>query len=138
MSIQAELELLKSQGELTPERVIFYARNEKTELHRCFLWDDTEAAHRYRLQQANAILRIHVVVRPTPKKDVRVSVKIEPGGKARIMPDIEPVDRDPFEDISRAWIQDGFLCVETINYPVRIPLSTVDLLTKQTMKTGVA
>ena len=33
-----------------------FARNENSELHKCFEWDDTVAAEKYRLQQAKNIV----------------------------------------------------------------------------------
>lgn len=47
---------------ITPEEVLEKARNEKTELHRCFIWDNNLAAEKYRLQQARQIIQLLVVV----------------------------------------------------------------------------
>lgn len=51
------VELEKIKGDKTPEMVVEAARNSKLELHKCFQWDDTEAAKSYRLEQARYILR---------------------------------------------------------------------------------
>lgn len=59
--VGAELESIK--GVKTPTGVIEMARNAKTELHRCFTWDDSEAAEAYRLEEARAVLRSITVVR---------------------------------------------------------------------------
>lgn len=49
---------ITSIGEkITPEQIVEVARSEDTELHKCFIWDDTIAAHRYRLNQAQMIIR---------------------------------------------------------------------------------
>lgn len=41
---------------ITPQEMIEKARNEKSELHKCFEWNDTVAAEKYRLQQARIVL----------------------------------------------------------------------------------
>ena len=40
----------------TPEQIVAFARNEDTELHKCFTWDDREAAEKWRLQEARLIV----------------------------------------------------------------------------------
>lgn len=40
----------------TPEQIVAFARNEGTELHKCFTWDDREAAEKWRLQEARLIV----------------------------------------------------------------------------------
>ena len=47
---------------ITPEEVLEKARNEKTELNKCFEWNDGIAAEKYRLQQARQIIQLLVVV----------------------------------------------------------------------------
>lgn len=43
-------------GKITPQEVLEKARDENSELHKCFEWDDNIAAEKYRLQQARAII----------------------------------------------------------------------------------
>lgn len=45
----------------TPEEIVEKANNPDSELHKCFEWDDTVAAHKYRLTQAQLIVRSLVV-----------------------------------------------------------------------------
>lgn len=47
---------------ITPEEVLEKARNEKTELNKCFEWNDGIAAEKYRLQQARQVIQLLVVV----------------------------------------------------------------------------
>lgn len=47
---------------ITPEELLEKAKNEKSELHKCFDWDDKVAAHKYRLIQAQTIIRLLVKV----------------------------------------------------------------------------
>ena len=46
---------------VTPEEVLKKAKNKKSELHKCFEWDNDIAAERYRLQQARQIIQLLVV-----------------------------------------------------------------------------
>lgn len=41
----------------TPQEVLEKARNENTELHKCFEWNDAIAGEKYRIQQARTVLR---------------------------------------------------------------------------------
>ena len=47
-------------GALSPSEVVEAARPAASPIHGQFCWDDTEAAHRYRLQQASELLRVTV------------------------------------------------------------------------------
>lgn len=49
--------LKRNGGILTPNAVLDDARDASSPLHDQFEWDDTEAAHQYRLQQARALIR---------------------------------------------------------------------------------
>lgn len=60
-------------GSITPEEVLERARNEKSELHKCFDWDDTSAANKYRLIQAQKVIRMLVTI-PDKKDDPPVRV----------------------------------------------------------------
>ncbi len=44
-------------GKLTPEQVIEAAADESSALHGCFTWDDSEAAAKYRLDEARELIR---------------------------------------------------------------------------------
>lgn len=44
------------------------ARDENTELHKCFEWDDSIAAEKYRLEQAKLVVRM-LVFTPKDKKE---------------------------------------------------------------------
>ena len=58
----AEIAASDPDGALRPEAVVDYARNPKCELHKHFEWDDSEAAHAYRLTQARQIIRVQVTL----------------------------------------------------------------------------
>ena len=65
--IAARLEQIEgiNGGRITPEAVVEDARDPESPLHDLFLWDDTEAAHQYRLSQARGVIR-------SIKVDIRV------------------------------------------------------------------
>lgn len=66
--------------DLTPKAVVDKARDESTELHKCFEWDDHVAAEQYRLVQAREILRFLVEIKESDKKgepqEIRVYFKM--------------------------------------------------------------
>lgn len=60
------LELEALGEEVTPEAIVIRAQDDSSELHKCFTWDDTEAAQKWRIQEARHIMCELVYV---PKKD---------------------------------------------------------------------
>ena len=52
-TVSKEIETIENA---TPQNILEYAKNENTELHKCFDWDDTSAANKWRLQQARQIV----------------------------------------------------------------------------------
>lgn len=53
----------------TPQEVLEKARDENSELHKCFEWNDGIAAEKYRLQQARAIIINLVYVKKTKEEE---------------------------------------------------------------------
>ena len=75
-----ELERIEAKhGQVTPELVLDESREESAPLHKCFEWNDTIAAERYRLSQAGSIIRnlIVVVEGYENKEPVRAYVNIQ-------------------------------------------------------------
>jgi len=62
--IREELKAIaaKHRGLLRPHDVVAFAKNKRTALHKQFTWDDTKAAHEYRLWQAREVISVHVTV----------------------------------------------------------------------------
>lgn len=58
--------------EVTPEQVLEKAKNKRTELHKCFEWDDTVAGEKYRLIQARDVIRHFVIVHKTSDEEKKV------------------------------------------------------------------
>ena len=116
MSVRRELERLRKLrgGMLMPEQVVSAARTKSSPLHNSFDWDDTEAAHRWRLEQARRLLRVfvHIVDDGGKRIESRVFVSLSSdrsgGGGYRALADVlqdselrEILLRDAFEDMGR-------------------------------------
>lgn len=57
------------RNRMTHETVLAEARREESPLHAAFEWSDTQAAERYRIQQANALLgAIHISIKRPPSE----------------------------------------------------------------------
>ena len=52
----------------TPKQIVEVAKNEDTELHKCFDWDNDVAAEKWRLEQARQVVRTLVIKREDPKE----------------------------------------------------------------------
>lgn len=64
----------------TPQAVLEKARDESAELHKCFTWDDSIAAERYRLTEARLVTRqlvIKEVQVPKDRPEVRLFYKTD-------------------------------------------------------------
>ena len=56
----------KHGSTITPAQILSFAKRPTTALHQVFEWDDTAAAHAYRLTQAEQFLRCQFTVLPGP------------------------------------------------------------------------
>ena len=55
--VQRELKKIQTKdGRITAEATVQAARNPKNPLHRAFEWDNTKAAHKWRLEQARTLI----------------------------------------------------------------------------------
>lgn len=64
-------------GILRPEDVVSEARNNQSPLHDYFDWNNTSAAHAYRLEQARRLIRVTVTVLPNTNSTERVWVNLK-------------------------------------------------------------
>lgn len=71
-AVRAALEALERDGRLTPESVVEVARSESHPLHSYFTWDDSVAAHKYRVDQARVLIRTVKVQLIVEERNVRV------------------------------------------------------------------
>lgn len=73
----AELRALhEREGALHPETVVRVASDPESILHNLFCWDDTEAAHQFRLNQARHVISAAVTILPVYNKPVRAFVSL--------------------------------------------------------------
>lgn len=56
-------EILSIGDSATPEQIVDKGRDESTQLHRCFTWDDTVAAEKWRKHEAQLIVHFLVIDR---------------------------------------------------------------------------
>lgn len=56
------ISLNRTDEEFKPQDMVDYAKNPTTELHKCFEWNDEIAADKYRISQAQDVLRNIVIV----------------------------------------------------------------------------
>lgn len=75
---QLELESIRlTHGQiLRAHDVVAFAADPSTELHRRFIWDDTVAAHQFRLWQARQLIRTVVVLEPNMPSETHVYVSL--------------------------------------------------------------
>jgi hypothetical protein len=108
--IEAELELVRAGDSLLrAEAVVEWAREHPdSALHKSFEWDDTKAAHEYRVWQARRIIAIHVVQSDGVRKFVSISVDRKNGGGYRDIREAVKIDelrqamlRDALHDLKR-------------------------------------
>lgn len=69
--------------EITPEQIVEAARDENTELHKCFDWDNEVAADKWRKQQARQIMCFLVIREEKKEPDaypIRVFQRVDNGG----------------------------------------------------------
>jgi hypothetical protein len=63
--------IAETEGVLSPRTVVNVARDEENPLHDYFIWDDTEAAERYRINQASLLIRRVKIDIIKPNKETR-------------------------------------------------------------------
>jgi len=56
-------------GLLRAEDVVEFAKNPKTTLHNAFEWDDKKASYKWRLFQANQLIRVAVTILPRENQE---------------------------------------------------------------------
>ena len=75
----------RNGGQVTPAAVVDAARDPAHPLHPAFVWDDTEAAERYRQHQARVLvnsIRVVVTGGGVERRTAYVSVQVREGGRA--------------------------------------------------------
>lgn len=103
---------LDALPEKTPEAALKFAKNKKTEIHKCATWDDAKAAHLYRLDEMRAVIRSIVILDDAEDREPVIYrayeyVTVENNGELdRVFMPTSEILNDPdlkkqvFEDIS--------------------------------------
>lgn len=109
-AIRKELARLQRDGVIRPVDVVEVARDESSPLHGCFQWDDSEAAHQYRLVQARNLLRVYVNVEDRKSDPVQAFVsltsdRVKPGGGYRVLTDVMNDDAMREQLLQDAFVQ---------------------------------
>jgi hypothetical protein len=78
MTVVEELEQIREAngGMLYPKSVVDFARDENTELHSKFEWDDTIAGENYRIWQARKVIRAVVTIIPHKNEPYEVQTYV--------------------------------------------------------------
>lgn len=64
---------ISSLEQITPKAILDFAKDEKSELHKCFEWDNDLAAEKYRTIQAGNVIRmLYIVPKNADAPPVRV------------------------------------------------------------------
>lgn len=78
-------EIIAIGDSATPEQIVEAATNPDSELHKCFEWNDTEAARKYRIFHARQVV-CHLVIKQeqesenaTPPTEIRLLHKTDNG-----------------------------------------------------------
>lgn len=70
--------IYERDGVIEPETVVLESESPSAPLHSCFEWDNEKAAHKYRITQAQGIIRAIVAVDETEKSpETRAFVSVE-------------------------------------------------------------
>jgi hypothetical protein len=96
-----------NEGELTPEAVLESARSEKSPLHSHFTWDDTEAAEKLRLIEAQLLIRMVRVKVEMPGREQPVAV--------RAFVNVKPADVNSDSEAYKVYVPLG-RALESDNY----------------------
>ena len=111
MDYQTELQTLyERDGLLIPEKVVEYARDKTTALHSHFDWDDTSAAHQWRLEQARGLIRVTVAYEEALAKQTRVWVslpsdRLSGGGYRKVVDVMRSDKKDELLTAAKAEMQ---------------------------------
>lgn len=62
--------------EITPDQIVEAAKNKKSELHKCFTWDNTIAAEKWRKHEARQIMCFLVIKETTEETKDTVPIRV--------------------------------------------------------------
>lgn len=68
-------EIIEIGESATPKQILDKARSKKTELHKCFTWDDKIASEKWRLQEARSVVT-HLIIKEIDNQKVETPVRL--------------------------------------------------------------
>ena len=100
LAVYGELETIRERdGNITPEAVLEQACDEHNPMHCEFTWDDSEAAHAYRLDQARSLIRsVEVVYEESPTRQVRAYTVVSAPPEQKTQRKVYTDTREALED----------------------------------------
>ena len=101
---------INALGTKDPHHLLIAAEDSEAELHKCFTWDDSRAAHMHRLEEARGVIRSVIVIDDEP--------------------DREPIQYRAYEYVSVPAESEG-------EKPTRVFVSTASALTDPDMRKQV-
>lgn len=94
--------------DVTPQQIVDKARDENCELHRCFEWDDTIAAEKYRIHQARQVV-LNLVIKPRETEEeqpaIRYFYKTESGSGYKPSSHVFKIDTEYQSLLKRAYAE---------------------------------
>lgn len=71
------MEICDQMESATPQQILEKARDESTELHKCFTWDDSIAAEKYRIHEARQIVcQLKIVEQDIDNKSKPTAIRV--------------------------------------------------------------
>ena len=67
--VELVAEEINALGTKDPHHLLIAAEDSEAELHKCFTWDDSKAAHMHRLSEARSLVRSVVVIDEAPDRE---------------------------------------------------------------------
>ena len=93
---------------VSPQDIVNRARDETSELHKCFEWDDTKAAEKWRIQQARQITYFLVIKedeKPHDRPEVRFFVTPKNGEGYKKTEYVVKIDSEYEKLLKQAWAE---------------------------------
>ena len=69
-------EIMSLGEDVSPVQIVEYAKNPNAELHRCFTWDDAEAANKYRIYEARQVVCNLIVRKENGEKQEPTHIRL--------------------------------------------------------------
>lgn len=71
------MEICEELESATPQQILEKARDSNTELHKCFTWDNTEAAEKWRISEARTVVRnLKIIEQKSDKQPEPTTIRV--------------------------------------------------------------